>query len=98
MTLGRRRPLAEPLARAAQALKQCESKIALLDRVRPLNLTQERARLLQGLLSGAHPDFALSYAAPARLHDVRTVLDELQKQLDASDVEAALLVERAREL
>jgi hypothetical protein len=95
--LRRRQPLAEPLALAARQLKQCEAQVALLDRVRPLNLAFERQRLLEAVLAGQRPRPELAYAAAL---DPSAVLRALDGLLEAppSDVEAALLAGRAGEL
>jgi hypothetical protein len=98
LSLARRHALAEPVARVALRLRRAEASIALLDRVRPLNLAAEQARLLQGFESGARPEPALEYAARPALGDLRRELTELAATLDASDVEQRLLAERALEL
>jgi hypothetical protein len=98
VTLDRRVALPEPARRAARSLKQCETATALLDRVRPLNLQAERARLTLAYAGGQRPPLELTYAAPAQLADVRRALDEASHSFDPREVEQALLLERADEL
>lgn len=98
MTLRRPRPLTEPLERAAKALLAHERQIALLDRVRPLNLAAEQARLLAALGSGERFEPAFVYAKPPELSETRRQLQALADALDASDLEQRLLAERAAEL
>jgi hypothetical protein len=97
VSLRRRQPLAEPLALAARQLKQCEAHVALLDRVRPLNLAHERLRLREAVLAGQRPQPELAYAAAPDLSPVQRALDALL-EAPAADLEGALLAERAREL
>ncbi|HKY41189.1 MAG TPA: tyrosine/phenylalanine carboxypeptidase domain-containing protein [Polyangiaceae bacterium] len=98
MTLRRRAALTEPVLRAARGLKHCEMATALLDRVRPLNLPAERARLTAAYTGGRRPPLELAYAARPELGDVRRALDEATRSLDPREVEQALLLERADEL
>jgi hypothetical protein len=95
--LRRRQPLAEPLALAARQLKQCEAHVALLDRARPLNLAPERQRLCEAALAGQRPPPAFVYAAAPDLSQVQRTLDGMVEALTV-ELEAALLVARAREL
>ena len=98
MSVRRCQALAEPAERAALRLKRHEASIALLDRVRPLNLAAEQARLLRGFEAGERPEPALTYAPSPALGDVRRELLELAKALEAGDTEERLLAERALEL
>lgn len=98
MTLRRRHPLSEATAGVAKQLQRCEVAIALLDRARPTNLQAELARLLVGFKHGKRLRLELQHEPPARLTEVRQALGSLSGQLDASDVEARLLLERADEL
>jgi hypothetical protein len=98
VSVRRCRPLADELARLARRLKQIETSIALLDRVRPLNLTSEQDRLTRAFLAGqrAVPDF--QYAPRAALTDARKELAELAAALGTHDTEQRLLAQRAQEL
>ena len=98
VSVRRCRPLADDVAAVAVRLKRIETTVALLDRVRPLNLIQELARLTRGFEAGQclQPDFV--YAPRAQLSEARRELGELSKTLDAGDAEARLLGERASEL
>ena len=98
MTLRRRVALAEPALRAAERLKRCEGAIALLDRVRPLNLPAERLRLAAEHARGRCAALELAYAVPPELGEVRRALDDVRGSLDVRDVEEQLLLERADEL
>jgi len=91
-------PLADDVAATAVRLKQLEATIALLDRVRPLNLTGELLRLTRAFEAGQRLEPAFTYAPPTPLGGVRRELVELAKTLDAQGLEARLLAERAREL
>lgn len=97
MTLRRRHPLAEPVALAARQLKQCEREIALLDRVRPLNLQPERARLTLAVSVGQRPEPQFHYASAPDLSSVRRALDRLAAAPHA-ELEWRLLAGRAQEL
>lgn len=98
MTLRRRRALAEPALRAARQLKRCESAIALLDRVRPLNLAAERARLATACAAGRRPAPELRYAPGAELEDVKRALGAACAPLDQREPEQRVLAARAAEL
>ncbi len=98
MSVRRLRPLAAPVAEAARRLKQLEMTVALLDRVRPLNLSAELTRLTRAFESGQRCEPAFEYAPPAQLGAVRRELTELAGTLDADDLEQRLLAERAQEL
>ncbi len=98
MSVRRRRPLAPPVAEAAERLKQIEAHVALLDRVRPLNLTAELTRLTRAFEGGQQPEPAFEYAPPAQLGGVRRELAELGNALGARELEPRLLAERALEL
>jgi hypothetical protein len=98
VTLRRCQPLADDVAAVAGRLKQIEATVALLDRVRPLNLTSELVRLTRGFEAGQRLQPAFEYAPRAQLANVRHELSELANGLDAQDTEQRLLAERAREL
>jgi hypothetical protein len=90
--------LPDELASVARRLKQIEASVALLDRVRPLNLTQELERLSRGFEAGERLEPAFAYAKPGALGGLRRELSELAHSLDGVDTEARLLMERATEL
>ena len=98
MSVRRCQPLADDVATIAGRLKQLETTTALLDRVRPLNLTSELTRLIRGFEAGQRlrPDFV--YGPRVQLGEQRRELLELAKTLDAQDTEPRMLAERAREL
>jgi hypothetical protein len=96
--LRRTRPLAESAAAIALELKQSERQIALLDRVRPLNLRAEQARLTRAGETGRLSTPAFEYAPRAALGALRGRLTELAASLNAAEPEPRLLAERAREL
>ncbi len=98
MSVRRLRPLAAPVAEAAQRLKRLEANVALLDRVRPVNLTAELTRLTRAFESGQLAEPAFEYAPPVQLGPVRRELVDLAAALDPDDLEQRLLAERAREL
>lgn len=98
MSLRRRHPLAEPVARAALRLAACEAQIALLDRLRPQNLAFEKARLVRALEKGERPEPRFDYAAPPLLLELRRELEAIAQALSAGGAEEQLLSERAREL
>jgi hypothetical protein len=97
VSLRRRQSLAEPLALAARQLRQCEAHVALLDRVRPLNLPLARQRLREAVLAGQRPQPGLAYAAAPDLSPVQRALDCLL-EAPLAGLEGALLAERAHEL
>jgi hypothetical protein len=100
MSVRRCRPLADDVAEVARRFKRIETSIALLDRVRPLNLTGELLRVKQAFAAGGRAAPAFQYARRADLGDVRRELAELRVVLDShgADVEHRLLAERAQEL
>jgi hypothetical protein len=98
VTLRRRRPLPQAVKAAAQQLKQVETAIALLERVRPTNLAAERARLLLAFRTGERPLAQLAHAPAVALADLRRALAAIAGALDASDPEQRLLAGRAQEL
>ena len=98
MTLRRRRPLAEAALGAARQLARCEARTALLDRVRPLNLVAERARLVAAAQAGQRPALELWHAARPELGDVRRALADIARGLEPTETEQALLLGRAGEL
>lgn len=98
MTLRRCRPLADGVAAVARRLEHLETQIALLDRVRPLNLTSELGRLTRAFEAGQRLKPAFDYAARPALGAVRGELSSLASGLDVADAEQRLLAERAREL
>jgi hypothetical protein len=101
VSLRRRRPLTDAIAEAARRLQRLETNIALLDRVRPLNLISEQARLRHAFESGVRATPAFEYGPRAVLTHERRELADLATALSAAgahDVESRLLAERAREL
>ena len=98
MSVRRRRPLAEPAARAALELTRAESEIALLDRVRPLNWVAEQTRLTRDLGSGTTSAPAFEYGPRAQLGELRRRLGAMAGTLAQGDLESRLLAERALEL
>ncbi len=98
MSVQRVAPLSEPAARLARELKRCEARVALLDRVRPLNLAAELSRLGAGFAAGARLAPAFEHGPPAQLGEWRRLLSEAARLLEPGDVEDMLLAGRAREL
>lgn len=83
---------------AAEQLKQAETAIALLERVRPTNLAAERARLLLAFRAGERPLVQLTHAPAVELADLRRALAGIAGALDLADTEQRLLAGRAQEL
>jgi hypothetical protein len=98
VSVRRCRPLADEVAEVARRLKQIETNVALLDRVRPLNLTSEQERLQRAFLAGERATPEFQYAPRAVLGDARRELAELATALDTRDTEQRLLAQRAQEL
>jgi hypothetical protein len=98
VSVRRLRPLGVPVAEAARRLKRLEANVALLDRVRPVNLTAELTRLTRDFEAGQRSEPAFDYAPPVQLGDVRRELTALAGALHPSDLEQQLLAERALEL
>ncbi len=98
MSVRRLRPLAAPVAEAARRLTRLEANVALLDRVRPTNLTAELSRLTRAFEAGQRPEPAFAYAPRAQLGAVRRELLELAAALDPHELEQRQLAERAHEL
>jgi hypothetical protein len=98
VSVRRCQPLADDVAAIAGRLKQLETTIALLDRVRPLNLTSELTRLTRGLEIGQRLGPQFAYAPRPQLSELRGELLALAKALEVGDTEARLLAERAHEL
>jgi len=98
VSVRRCRPLADELAEVARRLKRIETSVALLDRVRPLNLTREQDRLKRAFAAGERAVPAFEYAPRAVLGDVRCELAAIVAELDTQDTEQRLLAERAEEL
>jgi hypothetical protein len=98
VSVRRARPLADSARAVALELKRSEAAIALLDRVRPLNLLAEQARLTRACEAGRQLAPAFEYAPRVALGQLRGRLTEVAAALDASDVEQRLLAERALEL
>ncbi len=98
MSVRRCQPLADGVAAVASRLERLETQIALLDRVRPLNLTSEVARLTRAFEAGQKPAPAFDYAGRPALGAVRRELSSLAAALDVAEPEQGLLAERAREL
>jgi hypothetical protein len=97
VSVRRRYPLAEPVALAARQLKQCEARVALLDRVRPLNWQTERQRLIDAAALAQRPAPRFAYAPAPQLVAERGTLDAI-RALDEPQLECTLLAERASEL
>lgn len=98
MSLRRRKPLTEPAEQVARELKRCEARVALLDRVRPLNWGAEVTRLVAAFTAGSHPRPEFHYAPPAELGELRRYLLDAAQLLADGSVEERLLSERALEL
>lgn len=98
MRLRRCRPLADGALAVARRLEHLETQIALLDRVRPSNLTHELTRLTRAFEAGRTPPPAFEYGARPALGAVRSELSSLVTALDAAEPEQRLLAERAQEL
>lgn len=98
VSVRRCRPLADGIAGVARRLQRIETSVALLDRVRPLNLKREQERLKRAFELGQRAEPAFEYAPRASLGEVRTELLQLAARLDARDTEQSLLAQRAREL
>jgi hypothetical protein len=96
--LRRRLPLSQPAERAARELKRCEAKVALLDRVRPLNFGAEVTRLLAAFAAGSRPRPAFLQGPPPQLAELRRSLLEAARLLAAGNDEERLLSGRAEEL
>ena len=94
------RPLADDVAEVARRFKLIETSIALLDRVRPLNLSGELQRVRQAFVAGGRAAPAFQYARRADLSGARRELSQLLVALEAGggDAEHHLLAERAQEL
>jgi hypothetical protein len=86
------------LAQVARRLKQIETRVALLDRVRPLGFSAELARLTQAFQAGQRPAPVFDYGPRAELGDVRRELEGLARALGDDAAEPRLLAERALEL
>ena len=98
MSVRRCQPLASGVAAVARRLEHLETQVALLDRVRPTNLTRELTRLTRAFEAGQKPSPAFEYGARPVLGAVRSELSSLATARDQSDPEQRLLAERAREL
>ena len=99
MSVRRRAPLSQPALRLARELKRCEAQVALLDRVRPLNLAAELSRLSAGFAAGRRPSPAFEHGPRAELSELRRLLVEMARLLDdEGGAETRLLAGRAREL
>jgi hypothetical protein len=98
VSVRRCQPLAERVAQVARRLKQIETKIALLDRVRPLGFLVELARLTQAFQAGQRASPRFEYGPRAVLRDERRELEQLAGALGEEGTEPCLLAERAREL
>jgi hypothetical protein len=95
----RRRSLLPARAeRFARELKRCEARVALLDRVRPLNLAAELSRLGAAFARGSRPAAAFEHGPPAELGELRRALSEAARTLESGEVEERLLAARALEL
>ncbi|MDF3068007.1 MAG: hypothetical protein K0R38_3608 [Polyangiaceae bacterium] len=98
MSVRRRSPLSARAQRIARELKRCEAKVALLDRVRPLNLGAELLRLGAAFADGARPPAAFEHGPRPELGELRRALREAARTLAGGDVEEQLLATRAEEL
>jgi len=99
VSVRRREPLGEAILDFSRELKRCEAKVALLDRVRPLNFASELSRLAAAFQRGERLAPCFEYAPRAELGELRNKLDELAAVLDAAgELESRLLGERAQEL
>jgi hypothetical protein len=98
VSVRRCQPLADGVAAVARRLEHLETQVALLDRVRPVNLTSELTRLTRAFEAGQKLAPAFDYAARPALGAVRSELSSLATRLDQAEPEQRLLSERAREL
>jgi hypothetical protein len=98
VTVRRCQPLADGVAAVARRLEHLETQVALLDRVRPVNLTSELTRLTRAFEAGQKLAPTFDYAARPALGAVRSELSSLATALDQAEPEQRLLSERAREL
>jgi hypothetical protein len=89
VSLRRCRPLPDDVAEAARRLQRIESRIALLDRVRPLNLTRELTRLRRAFETGQRATPAFEYAPRATLSPERRELTALAASLDTGSASDA---------
>lgn len=90
----------EFFVRTEELLLGCEARIALLERLRPLEHARAVARFEESWARGVASDFDFEYARPPGDVDVSRILDESQKWLDSAGEElvARLLTERIEEL
>jgi hypothetical protein len=79
-------------------LLAAERQIRLIDRVAPVNLIDERARLLAALQRNERPEPRLQYQRPPELSAVRASLSQLAEVLDQGPTLARLYAARAAEL
>ncbi|HEX2873971.1 MAG TPA: tyrosine/phenylalanine carboxypeptidase domain-containing protein [Polyangiaceae bacterium] len=98
MSVRRCQPLADGVAAVARRLEHLETQVALLDRVRPLNLTSELARLTRAFEAGQKPPPSFVYGPRPVLAALRSELSSLSTSLAAGEPEQRLLSERAQEL
>lgn len=98
MSVRRLSPLAEPARQLARELEQCEGRVALLDRARPLNWGAELARLGGAFQAGRRPKPAFELGPPAQLTALRRLLTEIARALEGGGAEERLLSARALEL
>jgi hypothetical protein len=98
VSLRRVTPLAEPAERAARELPKCEARVALLDRVRPLNWALEVARLSAGFSAGTRLPAQFLHAPPPDLTELRRSLLDAARRLEEGGTEERLLSGRALEL
>lgn len=85
-------------ASAERILLQAEQRIRLLDRLTPLNLVDERRRLLQELEAGRRAEPRFEYEVPNGLAELRRELELLIESLRGGGALADLYAERAEEL
>lgn len=98
MSVRRLVPLREPALHLARELKRCEAKVALLDRVRPLNWGPEVARLVAAFAARSKPRPQFLQAPPAELGELRRSLTDAADLLASGSDEERLLSGRAEEL
>ena len=101
MTRQARAPGAADFARRSDLerwLMRAESSIALLERVRPLNLASEQARLLQAWRSGRRVAPEFHYAPAPCFAALRGALDAIVEGVLTNEAWASLYADRALEL
>ena len=88
-----------PLRQLDEFLLAAERRIALIDRIRPLNGSRERTRLVAASVRGQPASPQFTYAnPPAELGELRRHLEALADGLPAAGAWGRLYADRAREL